>query len=457
MAPRTARRNPAVGAAWALAAALPLIGLASLLLRSKLDPHFDNHRVHFVLFLSVAAVVYVLASAAGEAARRRGDARVLLIAMAFLATGVFLGLHALGTPGILIGRDLAGFTVAIPVGLLVASVFAVASAVVDTRPRLAAYTISHRRVLQGSVLAATAVWCVITIAQLPPLRHSDSEGARGSLLAVLAFAGAAMYGFAALRYYRLFRHGGGLLPASVIACFVLLAEAMIGVAVTGEREWHASWWEWHGLIVLSFVIVGLAARREWRDERFRALYLPSTRERQGELSVLFSDLAGFSTYAERTSGLEVATMLTAYFELATPLITRHGGEVEHFLGDGLMATFGGSGDHALRAARAGLELQREMAVARRGHPEWPPLRVGVNTGEAIVRQMGGRGHVAYTAVGDSVNVGARLEANAPVGGVLIGGETRRRLPAGAEVEAVGELRVKGREGAVSAFVLKSLP
>src|SRR5690349_3204968 len=125
MAPRTARRNPAVGAAWALAAALPLIGLASLLLRSKLDPHFDNHRVHFVLFLSVAAVVYVLASAAGEAARRRGDARVLLISMAFLATGVFLGLHALGTPGILIGRDLAGFTVAIPVGLLVASVFAV--------------------------------------------------------------------------------------------------------------------------------------------------------------------------------------------------------------------------------------------------------------------------------------------------------------------------------------------
>jgi class 3 adenylate cyclase len=260
-----------------------------------------------------------------------------------------------------------------------------------------------------------------------------------------------------VRYYRLFRHVGGLLPASVIACFVLLAEAMIGVAVTGEREWHASWWEWHGLIVLSFVIVGLAARREWSDERFRALYLPSTRERRGELSVLFSDLAGFTTYAERTPGLEVAAMLTAYFELATPLIARHGGEVEHFLGDGLMATFGGPGDHALRAARAALELQRDMAAARREHPEWPPLRVGVNTGEAIVRQMGGRGHVAYTAIGDSVNVGARLEANAPVGGVLIGAETRRRLPADAEVEAIGELQVKGREGAVSAFVLKSLP
>jgi adenylate cyclase len=455
---QTARRarRPAVAAAWA-AAALPLIGLASLLLHSKLDPHLDDHRVHFVLFLSIAAVDYVLAFAAGEAARRRGDARVLLIAMAFLTTGVFLGLHALGTPGILIGPDLAGFHVAIPVGLLVAAGFAVASAVVDARPRLAAYAIAHRRVLHGGVLAVTAAWCAITVAQLPPLRHAGSEGARGSLLAILAVAGAAMYGFAALRYYRLFRHVGGLLPASVVACFVLLAEAMIGVAVTGEREWHASWWEWHGLIVLSFVIVGFAARREWSDERFRALYLPSTRERRGELSVLFSDLAGFTTFAERTPGLEVATMLTAYFELATPLIARHGGQVEHFLGDGLMATFAAPGDHALRAARAALELQRDMAVARRRHPEWPPLRVGVNTGEAIVRQMGGRGHVAYTAIGDSVNVGARLEANAPVGGVLIGAETRRRLPAGAAVEALGELRVKGREGAVSAFVLKSLP
>ena len=77
--------------------------------------------------------------------------------------------------------------------------------------------------------------------------------------------------------------------------------------MTGERAWHASWWEWHGMIVLGFVLVGFAARREWRDERFRTLYLPSTRERHGELSVLFSDLAEFTTFAERTAAGEVAT------------------------------------------------------------------------------------------------------------------------------------------------------
>jgi class 3 adenylate cyclase len=85
------------------------------------------------------------------------------------------------------------------------------------------------------------------------------------------------------------------------------------------------------------------------------------------------------------------------------------------------------------------------------------MRAGVNTGPAVVREMGGRGHVAYTVVGDSVNVGARLEANAPVGGVLIGAETYRRLPDGAVAEAMPGLRVKGRDDAVDAYVLVSIP
>src|SRR3954463_15023240 len=131
-----AQRNRIVVAAWILVALLPLIGLASLLLRSRLDPHWDNHRVHFLLFLAVGLVDFALAAAAGQAARRRGDARVLLISLAFLATAGFLALHAIGTPGILFERDLAGFKAAIPIGLLIAAVFAFASAFVDVRPDL---------------------------------------------------------------------------------------------------------------------------------------------------------------------------------------------------------------------------------------------------------------------------------------------------------------------------------
>ena len=111
-------------AAWVLAAALPLIGLVSLLLREQLDPGWHNHQVHFALFLTVGLGVFVLAFAAGDAANRRGDARVLLISLAFLATGGFLGLHALGTAGVLFTHEYAGFKIANPVGLVLASLFA---------------------------------------------------------------------------------------------------------------------------------------------------------------------------------------------------------------------------------------------------------------------------------------------------------------------------------------------
>ena len=452
-------RGPLVAAAWVLALTLPLAGLVSLLLRSRLDPHWTNPRVHFVLFLTVGAVDFALAYAAGDAARRRGDARVLLISLAFLATGGFLGLHAIGTPGILFERDLSGFKAAIPFGLLVAAVFAIASAFVDVRPDAARRVVRRQVLMRRLVFGAMALWFFWTVTALPPLDKPGMEAATGNVLPVLAAGGAVVYGVAAVRYYEVYRQQPGLLPASVIACFVLLGEAMIGVALTGERAWHASWWEWHGLIVVAFLVVGFAARREWHQDRFRALYLPTTRERSLEISVLFGDLAGFTTFSERFPPGEVAQMLKAYYALAAPLIARAGGDIEHFTGDGIMATFNTRGeqpDHAIRAARTAVALQAAMARQAEEHRGWPLLRVGVNSGAAVVRELGGEGHVAYSAVGDSVNVGARLEAHAPVGGVLIGAETYRRLPDGTVAEPMPGLRVKGKEAVVDAFVLHSV-
>jgi class 3 adenylate cyclase len=251
-----------------------------------------------------------------------------------------------------------------------------------------------------------------------------------------------------------------LLPATVIGCCVLLAEAMVGVATTGERSWHASWWEWHALIVLAYGIIGFAALREWRDERFRPLYLETTRERPLELSVLLSDLAGFTAFTERSTPQDVAAMLDAFYGAATPAIRRFGGEVERLTGDGMLVSFNRNGDradHAVRAARAALALQAEAQRLADAHPGWPRLRVGVNTGPAVIRELGGDGFVAYELVGDAVNVAARLEGLAPVGGVLIGDETQRRLPAGADVEPQPGLRLKGKEEPVTAYVLRTLP
>lgn len=441
---------------------LPLVGLVSLLLRSRLDPHFENYRLHFLVFGFAGTLAFVLGYAAGEAANRRRDARVFLLSLAFMATGGFLGLHALGTPEILFSGDRPGFQVAIPVGLMVSAVFAAASAFVDIRPSIAPAVIRRRTLLRAAVLTSIGAWFVLAVTGMPPLRGDNDEAASGGgALAAIAIVGTLLYAVGAMRYRHLYRGRWTMLPAAVIACFLLLSEALIGVAVTGERKWHASWWEWHGLIITAYLVVGLAVRREWRDERFRHLYLPTTRERRQEISVLFGDLVGFTGFAEHATPGEVATVLNAYWSTAAPLITRRfGGELEKFVGDGVLAIFNSRGDqtdHAERAARAALELQRELASLAERHPDWPPMRVGVNSGEAVMREVGGPGHVAYPVVGDTVNTGARLEQLAPAGGVLIGESTYRCLPSGAVVAPRIGLRVKGKAEPLDAYLLLALP
>jgi class 3 adenylate cyclase len=443
-----------------VAAILPLVGLVSLFLRQQLDPEWTSRRLHFVSFVAVGGGAMTLAYLAGQAADRRGDARVFLLSLAFLATGGFLAVHAIGTPGVLLYNDLPGFKIAIPAGLLVAALFACASAFVDADPRLAPAVVRHRDTLRRSLFAAIAIWSLWALAKLPPLSGNSVEGG-GTLLRVLAALGALVYGVSAIRYLVVYRRKMTLLPASIIALLTLLGEALFGSALVGERTWHASWWEWHTLIVSAFLVVLFAARNQWRQERFHQLYLPSTRERTEEVSVLFADLASFTPFVERSSPGEVAAMLSHYYGMATPLISEgFGGDVEKFIGDAIMATFNTRGDqpdHASRAARAGLELQRRMRLLSASHPEWPQLRVGVNSGQALVRELGGPGYVEYAVVGDTVNVASRLQGQAPVGGVLIGAGTYRELPQLADVEPRPGLAVKGKRSLVDAYILRTIP
>jgi class 3 adenylate cyclase len=91
-------------------------------------------------------------------------------------------------------------------------------------------------------------------------------------------------------------------------------------------------------------------------------------------------------------------------------------------------------------------------VVSERHPSWPRVRVGVNSGDVIVREIGSHGHVAYPSVGDTVNTGARLENAAPSGGVLIGDQTYRRLPDGTVAEWQG-----GLHAPIDAYILLALP
>jgi adenylate cyclase len=128
-------------------------------------------------------------------------------------------------------------------------------------------------------------------------------------------------------------------------------------------------------------------------------------------------------------------------------VGRHGGDVDRIIGDALMVTFNKRGDqpdHAARAAAAGLALQRAATAVRAEHPNWPPFRVGINSGIASVSLLGTEGGRTHTVIGDTVNVASRIEGKAPSGGVAIGPATRALLPE-AVTESLGMLSLKGRD------------
>src|SRR5919202_617260 len=151
------------GVAIAAGAAVFVVVLA----QPGLDGAWENHAAHFWLVLVAAAGNVVLGYAVATAARRRRDARLDLVPMAFIAAAGFLGLHALATPGVLIGKN-AGFELATPVGLALAGAFAAASGL-PLRPPAAERVLRRARALTAALGAVLAAWASLSVAEVSPL------------------------------------------------------------------------------------------------------------------------------------------------------------------------------------------------------------------------------------------------------------------------------------------------
>jgi adenylate cyclase len=441
------------------AGAVPLVVLGILLSAPHLDGHWENNSAHFWIVLIAGLVSTSLGYAVREAALRRNDARLFLVSLGFIASAGFLALHALATPGVVVGGKNAGFVIAPPVGLLIAGVFVAASAL-DLSPAAGAAVMRHARLLTGAVLALIAAWGVVSVAELPPLSHSLQVDDARVPLAIVAGVGVLFYAYAAAGYYRLYRQRHARLVFAVSFAFAILAEASIVIVAALATSWRISWWEWHILMLLGFAVIAYSARREWHEERFSALYLDETLAGVKEASILFADLQGFTPFSERTPPAVVHGMLNAYFGTLVPLMEKLGGEVHQLIGDAIMVIFGKQGnqpDHALRACRAALALQEQAALIASGHPDWPRFRAGVNSGEVAVGIVGGdTGHRKHGVVGDTVNLAARLEGQALAGDVVIGAGTYAALPDGVAVERLPELQIKGKAAPVEAYVLRGL-
>ena len=174
------------------------------------------------------------------------------------------------------------------------------------------------------------------------------------------------------------------------------------------------------------------------------------REQRKVVTILFCDLVGSTALGESTDPEALRARMRRYFEDLRVILERHGGTVEKFVGDAVMAVFGipvSHEDDALRAVRSAAEMQ--AAISEHGLE----ARIGVNTGEVVV---GGQGETLVT--GDAVNVAARLEQAAGAGVVLIGAETHSLVRDAVRVEAVQPLALKGKAQPVEAFsVLDVLP
>jgi class 3 adenylate cyclase/tetratricopeptide (TPR) repeat protein len=169
------------------------------------------------------------------------------------------------------------------------------------------------------------------------------------------------------------------------------------------------------------------------------------REQRKVVTVLFCDLVGSTALGESTDPEALRSRMRRYFEDLRVILERHGGTVEKFVGDAVMAVFGipmSHEDDALRAARAASEM-RDAIVA-----QGLEARIGINTGEVVV---GGEGETLVT--GDAVNVAARLEQAAGSGEILIGSETRLLVRDAVRADAVEPLALKGKSEPVEAYRL----
>lgn len=269
--------------------------------------------------------------------------------------------------------------------------------------------------------------------------------------------------------------------APVVAATVV-AGLLLGGAWAGLS---AGWWLPPATPVASvaLVLLGVVVENFWREQRrkreiqamFGAYVDPAVvtelvrnpaairlgGERR-EATVFFSDLAGFTDLSEKLPPEQMVEVVNAYLEETSECLHRHGAYVDKYIGDAVMAVLGAPQrlpDHALAACLAALEARRALAAINARYAEKVgvhlEVRIGLNTGEMIVGNLGSSRKKQYTVMGDTVNLASRLEgANKAFGtGILLGAETARRVQETMATRPLARLRVKGKLQAIEVHTL----
>jgi adenylate cyclase len=184
-----------------------------------------------------------------------------------------------------------------------------------------------------------------------------------------------------------------------------------------------------------------------------------------DMTVLFSDIRGFTTVSESRQPEEIVAMLNEYFSLMVDIVFRHHGTIDKFVGDMVMALFGAPLDdprHANHAVDAALLMIEALAALnarwkREGKFAELDIGIGINTGPMIAGNIGSEAIMSYTVIGDAVNLGSRLESlNKEYGTrIIISNATRERLTGSYTFRPLGDVKVKGKTEPVMIFELVS--
>lgn len=191
-------------------------------------------------------------------------------------------------------------------------------------------------------------------------------------------------------------------------------------------------------------------------------HTPVQNERR-QLSIFFSDLAGFSEIAERLAPEHLARVINEYFSEMNAIAQRHGGTVDELSGDAILVLFGApqatdDRDHALRAARMSLEMQSVVESLNR---RWATdgieavfrVRMGINTGVVTVGHFGSSDRMKYTALGTHVNLAARLQASCVPGRVLVSQSVWELVGAEIACQPMGQMQLKGISAPVMTYAI----
>lgn len=176
------------------------------------------------------------------------------------------------------------------------------------------------------------------------------------------------------------------------------------------------------------------------------------------LTVLFSDIAGFTKWSSTRSPEEIHRCLNEYFDEMAEIVFKYGGTIDKYIGDGLLAFFGDPveyKDHVKRGVSAALEMQERVRYLRKkwadGNIMDIQIRIGINTGEVVVGNLGSEKRLDYTVIGANVNLAQRLESNAPIGGILITHAVREELDESFNIEKREAISAKGFSEKIEVF------